>query len=114
MASCDAETQEDLTAIVDAGLRAAPRVRFAGSSALARALSSRLALTLLPGTDRVHSGSGGVLHVLGTGSPKAVAQAEHLAGRISLSHHVLSPTVLSHWAAHGPSWIFSASTTWKW
>ncbi|HET9129051.1 MAG TPA: nucleotide-binding domain containing protein, partial [Propionibacteriaceae bacterium] len=79
---CDAETQRDLAAIASAGLLADARVRFVGSSALARALVPHLTgpseRTPVAGPGQP---PGGVLYVLGTGAESARAQADLLTRR---------------------------------
>lgn len=96
VAVCDAEDEQDLAAIVDAGLRAHAGVRFVGSSALARALSPHLAR---PGGGGLpvaaRAPSGGVLYVLGTGSGAARAQADLLHRRIGAARYVLPPEMLA-------------------
>ena len=102
VAVCDAETQDDLAAIVDAGLRADAGVRFVGSSALARALAPHLTHppTPPPGPTR-RPDPGGVLYVLGTGSDAARAQAEVLQERIGAARRPVGPRDLADLSTRG-------------
>ncbi|HEX2858524.1 MAG TPA: four-carbon acid sugar kinase family protein [Propionibacteriaceae bacterium] len=87
---CDAETQRDLAAITDAGLRADPHVRFVGSSALARALAPHLTQPSEPApVAPPRRPRGGVLYVLGTGSEAALRQADLLRERAAATGFTL-------------------------
>jgi len=88
---CDAETDDDLAAIVHAGLACGRRVCWAGTAGLAGALASALTRDAAAGSvaprpdERISFGGRGpdgpYLAVIGSATPTALAQADQLAAR---------------------------------
>lgn len=94
VAVLDAATQTDLDLIVAAALEAAPGVRFAGSSDLARALGPHLSRPgVAPAAEAPPAGT--ALMVLGTGADVATAQADRLLDEVDAARHPLAPSVLA-------------------
>ena len=90
---CDAETDEDLQLIADAGMAVGPRAVWVGSGGLAAAVAARCPPSSSPVEEECSASRGPVLAVVGSRSPMAAQQVRDLeAAGVVLCH--ISPATI--------------------